>query len=360
MTTTENRPASNRSMETFYEVLKSKHMDALWRVQAANAAAARPGPIYPPCYWNGSELRGLMSWAAELVQPGPDAERRVITLSGPGGGTLTAAVQMVLPGEIAPSHRHTPAAIRFILEGKGAATIVNGEPCVMTPGDLVLTPAWSWHGHISETDGPMMWMDGLDAPAVKALGASFAFEEYPEGGIQPATKTPGDSYNRYGAAHLRPLWGHESESVSPLMVYPWAQTEDALHNLAKVDASPFDDVAMEYTNPLTGGHVMPTIACCIQLLRPGSRTKAHRHSTSGYYQVFRGSGRTIIDGVAYEWSEGDFLRLPPMVWHEHENSSADTEAILFSINDSPIFEALGLYREDPLADHGGHQELQSA
>lgn len=298
-----------------------------------------------------------MSWAAELVRPGPQAERRVLTLRNPGGGTLAAAVQMVLPGEAAPSHRHTPAAIRFILQGKGAATIVNGEPCIMTPGDLVLTPAWSWHGHISEADGPMMWMDGLDAPVIQALGAGFVFEGYPEGGVQPATKQPGDSYDRYGAAQLRPLWGQESNSVSPLLVYPWAQSEEALHNLAKADASPFDDVAMEYTNPLTGGHVLPTIGCCIQLLRAGVHTRAHRHTTSGVYHIFRGRGSTIIDGESYDWEEGDFLRLPPMTWHEHVNASEDEEAILFSITDAPIFQALNLYKEEAYSDRGGHQAV---
>jgi gentisate 1,2-dioxygenase len=359
MTAVDNIPANDRSMETFYGVLKAKNMDALWRMQAANPPGSRTGPLYPPCLWSGAELRELMTWATELVQPGPDAERRVISLQGPGHGTLTAAVQMVLPGEVAPSHRHTPAAIRFILEGRGAATIVNGEPCVMTPGDLVLTPAWSWHGHINEADGPMMWMDGLDAPLVNALGAGFRFEEYPEGGIQPSSKAQGDSYKRYGAAHLRPLWGRESQNVSPLMVYPWAQTEEALQNLAKIDASPFDDVAMEYTNPVTGGHVMPTIACCIQLLRPGIRTQAHRHTASGFYHVFRGRGRSILDGVSYEWTAGDYLRLPPQVWHEHENASATEDAILFSISDAPVSEALNLYFEEAYAN-GGHQTIRSS
>jgi len=346
MNNTKTATTNDRSSESFLQVLKSKQMSALWVTQAAESPAARGGLPYPPKLWRGGEIEALMSWATELVQPGPEAERRVLSLANPNGGTLTAAVQMVLPGEVAPSHRHTPAAIRFILKGSGASTITNGEPCLMYPGDLILTPAWSWHGHVNESDGPMMWMDGLDAPALRALRAGFVFEEYPEGGIQPATKSPGDSYNRYGAGHLRPLWGQASSRVSPLLIYPWKQTEDALRNLAKVDSSPFDDVAMEYTNPVTGGHVTPTIGCCIQLLRPGTHTRAHRHTTSAFYQAFRGSGATVIDGVSYPWEEGDFLLLPPMAWHEHINSSSTEEAILFSITDAPIFEALDLYREE--------------
>jgi len=351
--------SGDRSMATFFEVLRSKHMGALWANQAANRPSTRGGEApYPPHLWRGSEVESLMSWATELVRPGPEAERRVLTLSNPEGATLNAAVQMVLPGEAAPSHRHTPAAIRFILKGSGAATIVNGEPCLMYPGDLVLTPAWSWHGHISESDGPMMWMDGLDANLIRSLRTGSFFEEFPEGGVQPATKAPGDSFNRYGTGHLRPLWGNESSAVSPLLVYPWAQTEEALHNLSKVDASPFDDVAMEYTNPVTGGHVLPTIGCCIQLLRPGVHTRAHRHTTSAVYHAWRGRGTTVIDGVAFSWEEGDFLLLPPNAWHEHANGSKDQEAMLFSINDVPILEALSLYREEVFA--GGHQPIASA
>jgi gentisate 1,2-dioxygenase len=356
MDNVERQATADRSMGALFDALKAKHMGALWQRQADESPPPRPG-TYAPFLWRGADVQSLMQWAGEVVRPGPEAERRVLTLRNPGGGTLSAAVQMVLPGEVAPSHRHTPAAIRFILSGSGAATVVDGEPCPMGPGDLMLTPAWSWHGHVSEADGSMIWMDGLDVPIVQALGTPFVFEEYPEGGLQPATKQPGDSFYRFGAAHLRPLWGHASTPVSPLMVYPWRQTEEALNNLAKVDASPFDDVAMEYTNPVTGGHVLPTIGCCVQLLRPGIHTKAHRHTTSAVYQVFKGHGSTIIDGVSFDWGEGDFLRLPPMTWHEHRNVSADAPAILFSITDAPVFEALNLYREDIYSEHDGYQPV---
>ncbi len=346
----------DRSMEALLAALKVKHMGALWHRDPAEPA--RAGSADVPHVWRGAEVFSLMAWAGEVVTPGPDAERRVLTLRYPSR-TLSAAVQMVLPGEVAPSHRHTPAAIRFILQGKGAVTMVDGEPCEMTPGDLVLTPAWSWHGHVNEAEGPMIWMDGLDVPLLQALGTPSVFEEYPEGGIQPASKAVGDSYNRFGAGHLRPLWGHETTNVSPLMVYAWRQTKEALHNLATVDASPFDDVAMEYTNPVTGGHVLPTIGCCVQLLRPGIHTKAHRHTASAVYHVFKGRGSTVIDGTSLDWDEGDFLRLPPMAWHEHRNASAEDEAILFSITDAPIFEALNLYREEACGENGGYQTVRA-
>jgi gentisate 1,2-dioxygenase len=147
-------------------------------------------------------------------------------------------------------------------------------------------------------------------------------------------------------------------AVSPLLNYKWDRTEEALRRLASVsaaDASPFDDVAMEYINPHTGGPLMPTIACWIQLLRPGIRTMAHRHTGSAVYFVFEGRGSSVIDGQRFEWGKGDLFVVPTWAWHEH--ASADGEAILFSVQDTPIIRALGLYREEGYREHGGHQSV---
>jgi gentisate 1,2-dioxygenase len=343
-------------MGEFYRELEGKGMDALWRRTPGQRSGKAP---YPPYHWRGSDIRGYVSRAGELVKPGPTAERRVILLQNPAVGgathTLTAAVQMVLPGEIAPSHRHTAAAIRFVMQGTGTVTMVDGEPCSMNPGDLILTPGWTWHGHISQGDGPMIWMDSLDAPMIGML-KNMVQEPYGDE-INPATKPVDESIKRWGNAALRPTWARASNPISPLLSYPWAQTERALHDLAQVDASPYDDVSMEYTNPTTGGHVLPTIACWIQMLRPGVHTQAHRHTTCHVYHVFRGRGSTIVDGVQINWEQGDFFALPPRCWHEHVNASSSEEAILFSTNDSPVFESLNLYLEEPYAEHGGRQPV---
>ncbi|MPZ15150.1 MAG: cupin domain-containing protein [Chloroflexi bacterium] len=346
-------------MESFFRRLEAKGMDALWRQRPGDRTGGAP---FPPFRWRWSDIESFVQEATELVRPGPQAERRVVLLGNPhvpgnlgATHTLTAAVQTVLPGEIAPSHRHTAAAIRWVLRGKGTITMVDGEPCEMNPGDLVLTPGWCWHGHINQSDGPMVWMDSLDVPLVGALQAMLQ-EPYPDE-LNPATKPVGDSYARYGSGSMRPVWGSTSSPISPLLTFPWSQTERALHQLAKIDASPFDDVAFQFTNPLTGGHVLPTIGCWIQMLRPGVRTQAHRHMTSAVYQVFRGRGSTIIDGVQLDWEEGDFFALPPRAWHEHVNRSTEHEALLFSTNDLPVFEALNLYREEPYADRNGHQDV---
>ena len=347
------------AMEAFYQDIQAKGLDALWRQQGGPR-----GLPDQPFVWRWSDIEPLVQRATELVKPGPNAERRVLTLNNPsirgvGGAThsLTAAVQIVLPGEIAPSHRHTAAAIRFIISGKGTITMVNGEPCVMHPGDLILTPGWSWHGHINQSDGPMLWMDSLDVPMVIGLRAMFQ-EGYPDE-LNPATKAIGDSLARYGTGFLRPVWEHPDSPISPLLSFPWTKTEPALHELAKYDSSPYDDIAFQYTNPATGGHVLPTMGCWIQMLRPDIHTKAHRHTTSQVYHVFRGRGSTIVDGVQLDWEQGDFFAIPSWSVHEHLNRSSSEEAILFSTTDTPIYQALNLMIEEPYKENGGHQKVTS-
>jgi gentisate 1,2-dioxygenase len=348
-------------MNAFYAEINPKGLDALWRHQGAPGESGPRAP-YAPYLWRWSTVRPYMQRTAELVQPGAEAERRVLTLNNPTSlpmqsttHTISAAVQLVLPGERAPSHRHTMAAIRWVLEGDGAMTFVDGEPCSMHPGDLILTPAWSWHGHLNETSSPMMWMDSLDVPLVRTLRAAL-YEEYP-GDFQETNRQVDESLSRWGAGHLRAVWDRGARTVSPLLSFPWSQTERALHDLARVETSPYDDVAFQFTNPSTGGHVLPTIGCWVQMLRPGIHTQAHRHNTVAVYQVFRGRGSTIVDGVQIDWQQGDFLALPPWAWHEHVNGSPSEEAVLFSTNDVPLYEAINLYREEPYTEHGGHQPV---
>lgn len=347
-------------MESFYRDLAQHNMDALWRGRPPARTNSPWEAPYPPCHWAWTDIRPVMDRASELVATGPDAERRVVQLIHPAltglrsaSHSLTANVQMVLPGEIAPSHRHTTGAIRFIIEGVAAVTIVNGEPVEMKPGDLVLTPGGYWHGHINESEGPMLWMDTLDRPIVAALRQTH--QESYETILQPLTKPRDESLSRYGAGHLRPL-SAKADPVSPLLLYPWSKTEEALHRLARLEEDPFDDIAFDYVNPSTGGHVMPTIGCRIQMIRRGIHTKAHRHSNVSVYHVFRGFGATIVDGLQLDWRAGDFFVVPPFAWHEHRNSSGE-DAILFSTTDMPVLEALSLQREEAYGGPGGRQAI---
>jgi gentisate 1,2-dioxygenase len=350
-------------MEAFYEQINKKSLDALWRHHNPQAGIDDVRAPYAPRRWRWEDIWPFMQRAAELVEPSPEDQRRVLTLNNPAimpthaaTHTISAAVQMVLPTEVAPAHRHTMAAIRFIMKGSGAVTFVDHEPCAMNPGDLILTPGWTWHGHINQTDGPMLWMDSLDVPLVGALRQGL-YEDYPDE-IPPAEKPVDNSISRYGSGHMRPIWERAGAPVSPLLSFPWTETERALQNLARAgEASPFDDVAFEYTNPSTGGHVLPTIGCWIQMLRPGVHTQAHRHSSVAVYHVFRGRGASIVDGVRIEWEEGDFFSLPPYAWHEHLNASSTENAVLFSTNDIPVLESLNLYREIPYGQNGGRQQV---
>ena len=108
----------------------------------------------------------------------------------------------------------------------------------------------------------------------------------------------------------------------------------------------YDGLAMEYVNPLTGGSTLPTLSCWIQLLKAGQRTQSHRHTSTVLYHAFRGRGTTVIDGQEFHWEQGDNFVVPLWHWHEHANTSASDEAILFSMNDAPVLKPFGLYREE--------------
>ena len=315
-------------------------------------------PAVVPFLWKWSEVEPLVMRSGEVVTPDRDVQRRVLRLANPALGhgtthTISAALQLLLPGECAPAHRHTPTAIRWILQGEGVYTTVQGDKCYMERGDLVLTPSWTWHDHNSEGDAPMIWLDGLDTPLVHNLHATF-FENYPED-EQPVTGT-GESIQKYASGALRPAWEDTKLPYSQLWHYKWDRTYDALWNLAQVDSSPFDDVAMEYSDPATGGSVLATMACWIQLIRPGIHTRAHRHTTSAVYQVFEGEGYSIIDGQRFDWSPGDLFVVPSWSWHEFGNDSSQ-EAILFSIQDNPVIKSLALFREEAYEGSGGHQSV---
>ena len=352
--TTQGR-VSPQEMQQFYDKTQESGLVPGWL-----GRGDQPPPKTVPFLWKWSDVEPLVHRSGEVVTPDRDVERRILRLANPGlpygtTHTITCALQLLLPGECAPAHRHTPTAIRWVLEGEGVYTTVEGDKCYMERGDLILTPSWTWHDHNSEGVSPMVWLDGLDVPLVQNLDASF-FEQYPED-QQPIIGS-GDSEKRYGSGALRPAWETPNTPYSPLLIYKWDKTYQALWDLAKVDSSPFDDVAIEYSDPVTGGPVLRTLACWIQLLRPGVRGKAHRHTTSKVYQVFEGEGYSIIDGQRFDWKRGDMFAVPSWSWHEHGNESGQ-EAILFSIQDNPVMKSLSLFREEPYVEHAGHQPVSS-
>ena len=335
------------TLDAYYEDLKRNNLAPLWTQPGGRD---EPQSRFVPFRWRWQDLRPQAMRALELVGT-REAERRVICCTNPAAGrgatpTLVANVQVVGPGEIARAHRHTAAALRMIIESTGGYTVVNGEAIPMLPGDLVLTPNWTWHDHANDSETPMMWLDGLDAPLVGMLEAQFR-EEYPQE-VQTPREDMDLSHVKWGGAALRPAWGMAEETRdSPLWHYPWRQTKAALDRLASIDGgSPHDGVIFEYTNPRDGGHVMPTIACYVQMLRPGQHTEAHRHTSSSVYHVIEGQGATIVDGERLSWDSKDIFTVPGWARHEHVNESATQPAYLFSFTDEPVYRALNLYRED--------------
>ncbi len=302
--------------------LRAAGLDAPW---------TRPGPLIQEkasrvqaCLWRWAEVEPLVRRSPEFMSPGRGAERRIIRLDNPGvpertsTHTISTAVQYLLPGEVAPAHRHTPNAIRFMLHGEGAYTTVEGAKCVMRRGDVVLTPSMTWHDHGNEGREPVLWIDGLDSPVVRYL-ENLYMETYPE----ERQAVGGDGARR--------------------VHFPWADAYAALLARARAEGSPFDDVIVEYLDPATGRSLLPTVGCYLQMLRPGVRTRAHRETSSAVYHVVEGRGSSVIDGVRFDWGPGDFFAVPPRAAHAHA-SQGDAPAVLFSFQDVPLLTALGLYR----------------
>lgn len=351
----------------YYEELEKEHLGPLW-TKLGHMVTREPVHEVAPYLWKWETIRKHLLKSGELLPIGRDSERRVVYLQNPSllkrglvgyaTHTLYAGIQLLLPGEVAPAHRHSQTAIRFIIEGEGAFTAVNGEKTYMERGDLVLTPSWTWHDHGHEGKEPMIWMDGLDVGLVRTLAGSF-FEPY-EDDSYPLTQPDNASTLRYSHGSFRPVTERKQVGYpSPLLSYKWEHTKESLNNLTKLGAAdPFDGYAVDYINPVTGGSADARIGTTMQLLLPGMHTRAHRHVHSAIYHVKEGSGYTVIDGKKFEWSKGDFFVLPPWSLHEHVNTSANP-AYLFSINDRPVLEMLGLEREQPASDQDAFQEVTS-
>lgn len=305
-------------LQAYYEELRRQRLSPAW---LSAGVTREPASKAVPHVWHWRDLRPQAMRAAELVGT-EQAERRVLRCINPelpsgAANTLVANVQVVMPGEIARAHRHTASALRFIIEGEGGCTVVNGERIPMRPGDLVLTPNWTWHDHFNDTSAPMMWLDGLDTALVRMLEAGF-YEEY-----WAETQAPGVDPSVH-------KWH-----------YPLTEARAALQSLGV--ESPFDGLILEYLNPIAGP-VMPTIACFIQMLQPGQRTRAHRHVCCTNYHVIEGSGYSIAGDRRLDWEDKDIFTIPTWTFHEHVNTG-DRPALLFSFSDAPVMKALGLYRE---------------
>jgi gentisate 1,2-dioxygenase len=354
--------SDNPDLLAYYGRLSELGTGALWTV-ANKIEPWQPVPHSVPMIWRYQDLREAVLRALELVSP-EEAGRRVVYLANPNRQDVVAAVgwlysglQVMAPGECASSHRHSASALRFIMEGSGAFTNVDGHKMTLGRNDFVLTPNGTWHEHgVAETGTNCIWQDGLDIPLVNALEAGF-YEVHPD--LQQAISYPiDDSSSVWGSPGLRPAGTDWQKRYSPLLKYEWEPTYEALCRYAAVhDGCPFDAIHMDYVNPVTGGPVMATMGASIQMLRPGERTRAHREVGNFVYQCAKGSGWSIINGHRYDWSERDIFVVPSWMYHEHGNSSQTEDACLFSFHDLPVMRALSLYRQEALGENDGHQPL---
>lgn len=301
-----------------------------------------------PVLWRWSELLPMLDLIGEQIKIGSGGQRRTLRLANPAlafgtSSTFWASIQYINPGEVAEAHRHAASAFRFIIKGTGCSTTVDGERYYMNEGDLVLTPSWAWHDHAHEGSEPMIWLDVLDVSLVRSMHAVF-FEPYPEK-MQPVSDEPTRSYMRFGSGLMRPPARPSQDAVNPLLLYSDAMARSALQQASQLSPDPFDDVVLEYQNPTNGGPAMTTMGMTLQCMRPGFRGQRRRQVMSKLLHVVEGSGVTVIDGEKFEWSQGDFLFIPPWAAHEHQIPECEQPARVFTVSDAPAIKALGLYRE---------------
>jgi gentisate 1,2-dioxygenase len=334
--------------DEFCGALAAHDLKPLWKI-AKQLMPEVPLPTTQPWLWKWDDVLPLAKRAGELITLERGGDRRVLALANPGlkglpftSTTLWGAFQYLGPHESAPAHRHTPNAVRFVLSGSGVFTTVNGDACDMEQGDLILTPNWNWHDHNNQSDAPVVWFDGLDLPLLTTLESIF-FENHPQQ-LQPVA---GHNLSEQGftGVGLREMGVNPLVVHSPLLRYRWQETDCMLESLHRIRGGSMN--SLEFVNPLTGGPAVSTFACEMYRIYPGERTPAKRKVGSSVYVVYQGNGRSVINGVLFEWGPGDTFVTPSWSSVDHE---AFERADLFATSDRPVLQGLHLYREEELEE----------
>ena len=320
------RPELTPERRAFYERLQAFGAAPLWEVLGTLIPSA-PRPQAQPVLWQYDSMRPLLIEAGRLLTA-QEAERRVLILENPGlpgrsqaTGSLYAGLQLILPGETARAHRHATSALRFVLEGTGAYTSVDGVRTTMHPGDFIVTPSWRYHDHGNPGRETTIWLDGLDVPIVNLFDASFAEHHAEE--LTPPTSAEG----------------------SPVFSYPYARSREALEALRREPIDSSDGFKMRYVNPADGSPPMPTIAAFLQLLPRGFSGTPRRQTDATVFVGVEGRGRAQVGGRTFDWGPRDVFVAPSWTAVRHEAPGGD--AVLFSFSDRPAQQALGLWRAGP-------------
>ena len=336
------------ALSQLYRDFDDQHLAPLW-TQLSDLMPMSPNPKAVPFIWKWSTLLPLAQRAGDLVPVGRGGERRAIALANPGLGglpfatpTLWAAIQYLGPKETAPEHRHAQNAFRFVVEGEGVWTVVDGDPVAMRRGDFLLTPGWCFHGHRNESEDPMAWIDGLDMPFAHYIDSGF-FEFGSEEVSDVDTPRISRSERLWAHPGLRPLVRPGSMTSSPIAAYRWEHTDAALREQLNLEDEGYPatpepgHAAVRYVNPTNGADVMPTIRAEFHRLRTGARTRTRRDVGSAVFQVFDGAGQLQIGDTVVPIGRGDLVAVPSWTaW----TVTADSQLDIFTFSDAPIIERL--------------------
>lgn len=334
--------------ETFHRNAERAHLLEYW---AASYRKPYPDTGAVPHVWKWDDMKGLLQQTTEVIAI-EKAERRGLFLANPGldtnytTPTMWADIQMLAPGEKAPPHRHTTSSSRLFMEGNGGYTVVEGEKCVMGPGDLVINPSWAWHDHGNEGSDEITYLNVLDIPLVHTLGGIFYehadFDET-HGNVQSVNA----SERMFARGGILPRFASNGVATpNPQLVYKWDYARECLESLKDFDGDPYDGLIFEYVNPTTGGPAHATMSFTLQMLRAGESTRMHRHTSSSLHWVVEGEGYVEVDGDRLDWAKNDVFVLPSWARHRLGKAAEGSDAVLLSVTDEPAVKAFGLYREE--------------
>ncbi|GLR79153.1 cupin domain-containing protein (plasmid) [Azospirillum oryzae] len=330
--------------EDYRAALTAQNLVPLWPSLRAVLPPGKPARRTQPIAWSYRDLRPLLLRAGDLT-PMEKAERRVLVMANPGHGlekmqatsTIYLGMQLLLPGEWAPAHRHTPNAVRMIVEGEGAYTTVDGEKCPMSRGDLILTPTGLWHEHGHDGDKPVVWLDVLDLPMVYYMEASYVTE----GNAQSVNGEAAERAYQRGGVVPSPVFNRAGKPF-PMLRYPWADVRKAL--LALAESQPgIDAVQVAYVNPETGTDCQKLLGFSALMLRPGERLDLPARSTAMVFHLIKGAADVTLDGKHLALAEADTCCVPGYEPVNLRNPSAEQPAFLFIADDAPLQKKLGLY-----------------
>jgi gentisate 1,2-dioxygenase len=350
------QPDPTPALEALYRGFEQELLVPLW-TEIGELMPPHPKNKAAPHLWRWQRLLELAGEAGRIVPVGRGGERRAIALANPALGgrpfatpTLWAAIQYLMPGEDAPEHRHTQHAFRFVVEGEGVWTVVGGDAIRMSRGDFLPQAGWNWHAHHNAATEPMAWIDGLDIPfAYTTESQFFEFGRHTLAPAEMATPERSRSERLWGHPGLRPASQTAALPATPLLAYRWVDTDRALADQLALEAeghaatlSP-GHAAVRFTNPTTGGDVLPTIRTEMHRLRPGAATRTWREVGSSVFQVFEGQGTVRVGERRWSVGRGDLFVVPS--WQPFSAQAEGGAALdLFRFGDAPIFEALHQHR----------------